>query len=146
MSGQCPNSCNFNGDCVNGRCHCFLGFEGDDCGKRELLDLFVFSAVSNKISTLLESFCDLPFRPLNETSISGLCPNNCSSCGKCLSHGVCECENGYTGIDCSTGTLLFLEYFSSCNSNLNDELKCGTTMLPNFAECVLVICGGYEMM
>ncbi|XP_027091968.1 uncharacterized protein [Coffea arabica] len=67
VSGQCPNSCNFNGDCVNGRCHCFLGFEGDDCGKR-------------------------------------LCPNNCSSCGKCLSHGVCECENGYTGIDCSTAT------------------------------------------
>jgi hypothetical protein len=36
VSGQCPNSCNFNGDCVDGRCHCFLGFHGHDCSKREL--------------------------------------------------------------------------------------------------------------
>lgn len=36
VSGQCPNSCNFNGDCVDGRCHCFLGFHGSDCSKREL--------------------------------------------------------------------------------------------------------------
>ncbi|XVE69826.1 hypothetical protein DITRI_Ditri10aG0022900 [Diplodiscus trichospermus] len=35
MSGQwqCANSCNFNGDCVNGKCHCFLGFHGHDCSK-----------------------------------------------------------------------------------------------------------------
>ncbi|KAL0366136.1 UNVERIFIED_CONTAM: Leishmanolysin-like peptidase [Sesamum radiatum] len=31
VSGQCPNSCFFNGDCIDGRCHCFLGFEGHDC-------------------------------------------------------------------------------------------------------------------
>lgn len=36
VSGQCPNSCSFNGDCVDGRCHCFLGFHGSDCNKREL--------------------------------------------------------------------------------------------------------------
>lgn len=35
-SGHCPNSCNFNGDCVDGSCHCFLGFHGHDCSKREL--------------------------------------------------------------------------------------------------------------
>ncbi|KAK6115379.1 hypothetical protein DH2020_007648 [Rehmannia glutinosa] len=33
VSGQCLNSCHFNGDCVDGRCHCFLGFEGHDCSQ-----------------------------------------------------------------------------------------------------------------
>ncbi|KAL9996310.1 putative leishmanolysin [Helianthus debilis subsp. tardiflorus] len=33
-SGQCPNSCNSNGDCVDGKCHCFIGFDGQDCSKR----------------------------------------------------------------------------------------------------------------
>ncbi|KAA8537669.1 hypothetical protein F0562_027341 [Nyssa sinensis] len=68
VSGQCPNSCNFNGDCVDGRCHCFLGFHGYDCTKRS-------------------------------------CPSNCNGHGKCLQNGLCECENGYTGIDCSTACL-----------------------------------------
>lgn len=36
--GQCPNSCNFNGDCVDGKCRCFLGFHGHDCSSRKRLD------------------------------------------------------------------------------------------------------------
>lgn len=35
VSGQCPNACYFNGDCIDGRCQCFLGFEGHDCSQRE---------------------------------------------------------------------------------------------------------------
>lgn len=31
--GQCPRSCSNNGNCVDGRCHCFLGFHGRDCSK-----------------------------------------------------------------------------------------------------------------
>ena len=37
VPGKCPNTCNFNGDCVNGRCFCFLGYHGHDCSKRERL-------------------------------------------------------------------------------------------------------------
>ena len=37
VSRQCANSCNLNGDCVDGRCHCFVGFHGHDCSKRKLL-------------------------------------------------------------------------------------------------------------
>lgn len=33
--GQCPSSCNFNGDCIDGKCDCFLGFQGHDCNQRE---------------------------------------------------------------------------------------------------------------
>ncbi|XP_028118419.1 leishmanolysin-like peptidase isoform X2 [Camellia sinensis] len=34
VSGQCPNLCHYNGDCVDGSCHCFLGFHGHDCSRR----------------------------------------------------------------------------------------------------------------
>ncbi|KAG7020531.1 Leishmanolysin-like peptidase [Cucurbita argyrosperma subsp. argyrosperma] len=33
VPGKCPNTCNFNGDCVNGKCFCFLGYHGHDCSK-----------------------------------------------------------------------------------------------------------------
>ena len=41
-------------------------------------------------------------------SFAGSCPGNCNGQGKCLSNGICQCENGYTGIDCSTGDVIFL--------------------------------------
>lgn len=31
------------------------------------------------------------------------CPNNCGGHGECHKNGICHCEKGYTGADCSTG-------------------------------------------
>ena len=42
---------------------------------------------------------------------AGFCPRNCSGNGQCLHNGVCECESGYTGIDCSTGNISFEDIF-----------------------------------
>lgn len=54
-TGQCPKSCNFNGDCVEGRCHCFLGFHGSECSKRELLiSSLPFFIISTWDATLYE--------------------------------------------------------------------------------------------
>ncbi|RZR90080.1 hypothetical protein BHM03_00017903, partial [Ensete ventricosum] len=36
INGQCPGSCSFNGDCIDGECHCYLGFHGNDCSQSEL--------------------------------------------------------------------------------------------------------------
>lgn len=51
VNGQCPDRCSFNGDCINGRCHCFLGFHGENCSKSELtrfstLIIFILFMVS----------------------------------------------------------------------------------------------------
>ncbi|RWW22848.1 hypothetical protein GW17_00012929 [Ensete ventricosum] len=35
VTGQCPGSCSFNGDCIDGKCYCFLSFHGNDCSKSE---------------------------------------------------------------------------------------------------------------
>lgn len=94
--GQCPNSCTFNGDCVDGMCHCFPGFHGHDCSKCELFYTILVYACTFICYFLRDS--------TEDSSVAGSCPDNCNGHGKCLSNGVCECENGYTGIDCSTGT------------------------------------------
>lgn len=48
-------------------------------------------------------------------SFAGACPDNCHGHGTCHANGICECENGWTGIDCSTGNsfLIFDLKFSS---------------------------------
>lgn len=53
VSGQCPKSCSFNGDCVDGRCRCFLGFHGSDCSKREL---FSYPFYIRRDNVLFQSF------------------------------------------------------------------------------------------
>ncbi|KAI0489243.1 hypothetical protein KFK09_029085 [Dendrobium nobile] len=40
--------------------------------------------------------------PIILSSTVESCPNNCSSHGACHSNGICACENGRTGKDCST--------------------------------------------
>lgn len=44
VPGKCPNTCNFNGDCVDGKCFCFLGYHGHDCSEREHL-YFLFDFI-----------------------------------------------------------------------------------------------------
>jgi leishmanolysin len=34
--------------------------------------------------------------------VTGVCPSGCSGHGTCTANGVCDCELGYTGTDCST--------------------------------------------
>ena len=39
------------------------------------------------------------------------CPNNCSLRGNCSSFGICSCETGYFGKDCSLGECTLALYF-----------------------------------
>ena len=36
-----------------------------------------------------------------KTNLNNLCPNSCSGKGDCTEDGVCECNENFTGPDCS---------------------------------------------
>lgn len=41
IPGACPHACNLNGECINGECHCFLGFSGEYCNQRKCVHLWL---------------------------------------------------------------------------------------------------------
>lgn len=45
------------------------------------------------------------FHVYKYVSFAGSCPGNCSIHGICHPNGICECQIGWTGVDCSTGTV-----------------------------------------
>ena len=49
VTGQCPKSCSFNGDCIDGTCHCFPGFHGHDCSRSEYMFSLGFYFLHNDI-------------------------------------------------------------------------------------------------
>lgn len=40
---------------------------------------------------------------LNISSVEGVCPGNCLGNGMCTSYGVCICNSGFIGQNCSEG-------------------------------------------
>ncbi|GER47925.1 metalloendopeptidase / zinc ion binding protein [Striga asiatica] len=90
-SGECLNSCSFNGDCINGKCHCFRGFEGKDCSKPAKMDTLASTALQ----------CSLH---------GGVCDN-----------GVCEFRcSDYAGYSC-LNTSAVLPALSVCREFLPDS-------------------------
>ena len=57
--------------------------------------------VGNRQPMMTDSFVvvDIPL-------LEGLCSNNCSLRGNCSTFGVCICEAGYFGNDCSQGNII----------------------------------------
>jgi hypothetical protein len=41
IPGECRHACYLNGECVNGECHCFLGFNGEYCNQRKSAHLLL---------------------------------------------------------------------------------------------------------
>ena len=74
VSKECPESCNGNGKCENGKCICNPGFSGLSC----------------KIDNGGKG---------GNGNVSKECPESCNGNGKC-ENGKCICNPGFSGLSC----------------------------------------------
>ncbi|XP_034548065.1 tenascin isoform X2 [Notolabrus celidotus] len=136
---ECPNDCQDQGRCVDGKCECFDSFGGDDCGVELcLLDCGDYGhcvdgsclceegfigedcAQTNCLNNCLgrgrcvddECICDEPWTGFDCSEL--ICPNDCYDRGRCI-NGTCYCEEGFTGEDCGEVT---------CPGNCNNRGMC----------------------
>uniref|UniRef100_A0AAQ5Y6B0 Tenascin N n=1 Tax=Amphiprion ocellaris TaxID=80972 RepID=A0AAQ5Y6B0_AMPOC len=108
---SCPDECNDNGRCVDGKCVCHQGYTGDDCSQLMCPDN------CNDKGQCVDGKCVcFPHFTGEDCSIQK-CPNDCISNGQCVD-GQCICDEGFYGEDCSLGNRILLNsikpYFLLC--------------------------------
>ncbi|KAK6316110.1 hypothetical protein J4Q44_G00136340 [Coregonus suidteri] len=91
---ECPNDCQDQGRCVDGKCICFEGFGGNDC----LLEVCKVDCGEN--GQCIGGVCVCAEGFTGEDCSQTDCLNNCLGRGKCVD-GECVCEEPWTGSDCS---------------------------------------------
>lgn len=136
---DCPNFCQDQGRCVDGKCICFEGFGGEDCGIElcpvdcgeygECIDgaciceegfmgedCSMTSCLNNCLGrgrcVDSECVCDEPWTGFDCSEL--ICPNDCFDRGRCI-NGTCYCDEGFTGEDCGELT---------CPGNCNNKGIC----------------------
>ncbi|XP_068594409.1 tenascin-N [Cebidichthys violaceus] len=91
---SCPDECNDNGRCVNGKCVCHQGFMGEDCSQLMCPDN------CNDKGQCVDGKCVCFPHFTGEDCSVQKCPNDCIGNGQCVD-GQCICEEGFYGEDCS---------------------------------------------
>ncbi|KAM7518265.1 hypothetical protein LguiB_017227 [Lonicera macranthoides] len=116
LSGQCPNSCNFNGDCVDGSCHCFLGFDGYDCSKHICpKDCYGHG------KCLENGHCECENGYTGIDCSTAVCDEQCSLHGGVCDNGVCEFRcSDYAGYTCQNSSTV-LTSLSVCKHVLKND-------------------------
>ncbi|XP_030608067.1 tenascin-N isoform X2 [Archocentrus centrarchus] len=91
---SCPDECNDNGRCVDGKCVCHQGYTGEDCSQ------LTCPGNCNDKGQCVDGKCVcFPHFTGEDCSIQK-CPNNCMDNGQCV-NGECICDEGFYGEDCS---------------------------------------------
>ncbi|TSV94885.1 Tenascin [Bagarius yarrelli] len=136
---DCPNFCQDQGRCVDGKCICFEGFGGEDCGTElcpvdcgefgQCIDGACICAegymgedcsMTNCLNNCLgrgrcvdgECLCNEPWTGFDCSEL--ICPNDCFDRGRCI-NGTCYCDEGFSGEDCGELT---------CPDNCNNKGLC----------------------
>uniref|UniRef100_A0A671PWR1 Tenascin-N-like n=1 Tax=Sinocyclocheilus anshuiensis TaxID=1608454 RepID=A0A671PWR1_9TELE len=91
---SCPDECNDNGRCVDGRCVCYEGYTGHDCSQ-----LTCPNDCKDK-GHCVDGKCVCFSGFSGEDCSIATCPNDCIGNGRCVD-GQCICDEGFFGIDCS---------------------------------------------
>uniref|UniRef100_G3PKN8 Tenascin N n=1 Tax=Gasterosteus aculeatus aculeatus TaxID=481459 RepID=G3PKN8_GASAC len=92
---SCPDECNDNGRCVNGKCVCQQGFTGDDCSQQTCPDN------CNDKGQCVDGRCVCFPHFSGEACGVQRCPKDCVGNGLCVD-GQCICKEGFYGVDCSS--------------------------------------------
>ncbi|XP_023930983.1 teneurin-m-like isoform X2 [Lingula anatina] len=129
VDSTCPKDCLGRGECTNGQCTCFPGYEGWDCSQTVCpvlcngRGIYVrgececYSNWKGKECSVAVDRCEVPNCSGNGECIRGECicspgfkgkdcrevdciPSNCSGNGVCV-QGQCYCNEDHTGSDCS---------------------------------------------
>ncbi|MCJ8731860.1 hypothetical protein PDJAM_G00204340 [Pangasius djambal] len=90
----CPDNCNDNGYCVDGRCICHTGYMGHDCG------LLTCPDDCNDKGHCVDGKCVCFEGFSGDTCSMQKCPSDCKENGRCID-GQCLCDEGFFGNDCS---------------------------------------------
>ncbi|XP_020244315.1 uncharacterized protein LOC109822512 [Asparagus officinalis] len=115
-NGQCPNSCTFNGDCVEGSCRCFLGFKGHDCSKRSCPN-----NCSGRGKCQPNGICACENGRTGVDCSTAICDEQCSLHGGVCDNGVCEFRcSDYAGYTCQNSSML-MSSLSICGDVLAKE-------------------------
>ncbi|XP_029970860.1 tenascin-N [Salarias fasciatus] len=93
-TSSCPDECNDNGRCVDGKCVCHQGFTGDDCSQPMCPDN------CNDKGQCVDGKCVCFPHFTGEDCSVQRCPNDCIGNGRCVD-GQCICDEGFFGEDCS---------------------------------------------
>ncbi|GAB2291324.1 hypothetical protein Dimus_025582 [Dionaea muscipula] len=118
VTGQCSNSCSFNGDCMNGRCYCFLGFHGHDCSKRSCP-----GNCGRHGKCLEDGVCSCDNGYTGVDCSTAVCDEQCSLHGGVCDNGVCEFRcSDYAGYTCQNSSAL-LSSLSVCKKVLQSDLS-----------------------
>ncbi|KAJ3594635.1 hypothetical protein NHX12_003942 [Muraenolepis orangiensis] len=90
----CPEDCNDNGRCVDGRCECHRGYEGHDCGRTGC------PGDCGDKGRCEDGRCVcFPHFGGEDCSVRR-CPDDCVGNGRCVD-GRCVCYEGFYGDNCS---------------------------------------------
>lgn len=93
-TSTCPDDCNDNGRCVDGKCVCMEGYTGHDCSQLACPD-----NCNDKGQCVNGKCVCFPHFTGEDCSVQR-CPNDCIGNGKCVD-GKCVCDEGFFGDDCS---------------------------------------------
>uniref|UniRef100_A0A3B3UL33 Tenascin N n=1 Tax=Poecilia latipinna TaxID=48699 RepID=A0A3B3UL33_9TELE len=91
---SCPDECNDNGRCVDGKCVCYEGYTGEDCSQ------LTCPGDCNDKGECRDGKCVCFPHFTGEDCSTPTCPNDCGGNGQCVD-GQCVCEEGFYGKDCS---------------------------------------------
>jgi len=125
VNAKCADNCNGNGLCSNhDKCNCYDGFQGVSCAERTCAkghpwvgDHTTYTECSSKgTCNRKEGTCDCNDGFEGTACQRMSCVNDCSGHGQCLTQSYfhsdssgwdqdmiqgCQCDPGFTGIDCS---------------------------------------------